>query len=104
MSAGHRSPGRTFQSGRVAPGRNEDTVAQKIVAHSLAAWAVGTLPNAKEVLRLDFAVGSEGRVQRRSLHLTLTAAQARELANALSRMADATVMGQTPQTPPSTKN
>ena len=75
---------------------------RKAPLRPLLQWGVGPLPNARAVLQLTFAGTEEGAPARKlSVRVSLTAAQAREIADGLQRMADATVMGQTPFTPPS---
>jgi hypothetical protein len=77
------------------------SMARNIVTRPIAGWGAGPLPNAKVVLQLTFAVDDTKPDRRASLRVSLTASQAREIGDALHKMADATVMGQTPVAPPS---
>ena len=76
-------------------------MARNIVTRPITAWGAGPLPNAKVVLQLTFAPDDAKLDRRASLRVSLTAAQAREIGDALHKIADATVMGQTPVAPPS---
>jgi hypothetical protein len=77
-------------------------MARTVQTRSLVAWGTGPLPNARVVLQLTFSAPEASRPERRaSLRVSLTATQAREIAEGLHMMADATVMGQTPVMPPS---
>ena len=76
-------------------------MARNIVTRRIAAWRAGPLPDAKVVLQLTFAPDDAKADRRASLRVSLTAAQAREIGDALHKIADATVMGQTPVAPPS---
>ena len=68
----------------------------------LLAWGIDPLPNARVVLQLTLSAPKGGKPDRRaSVRVSLTTTQAREIADGLYAMADATVMGQTPVAPPS---
>jgi len=68
----------------------------------LLAWSTDPLPNARVVLQLTLSAPKGGKPDRRaSVRVSLTTTQAREIADGLYKMADATVMGQTPVAPPS---
>lgn len=76
-------------------------MARKPIARPLLEWGAGPLPDAGAFLQLTFASAEEGAAPRKTtVRVSLTAAQARDIADGLMRMADATVMGQTPFTPP----
>jgi|tagenome__1003787_1003787.scaffolds.fasta_scaffold20978218_3 hypothetical protein len=73
-----------------------------ILTRPLLSWGAGPLPNARVLLQLNLSAPKAGEPERRaSVRVSLSASQAQEIADALHKMADATVMGQTVVTPPS---
>ncbi len=77
-------------------------MARNVQTRPLIAWGTGPLPNARVVLQLTASAPEAGKPGRRaSVRVSLTTTQAREIADGLYKMADATVMGQTPVAPPS---
>ena len=68
-------------------------------AHRLGYWPAAECPSGAQ---LTASAPEAGKPRRRaSVRVSLTATQAREIADGLYKMADATVMGQTPVAPPS---
>jgi hypothetical protein len=77
-------------------------MSSNILTRPLLSWGAGLLPNARVVLELNLPAPKAGEPERRaSVRVSLTATQAQEISDALHKMADATVMGQTVVTPPS---